>query len=62
MDDDRFQSARRVLEILEMVEFRWTIAEILEQPQVLLEDVMALRMIGNKVKTQRTAQQAKENG
>jgi hypothetical protein len=62
MDDDRFQIAQRVLEILEMVEFRWTINEVLEQPQALLDDVIALRMIGNKIKTQRQAQQAKENG
>lgn len=38
--------------ILEMTEFRWTISDILEQPEAELEAVMHLKATGEKIRAQ----------
>lgn len=43
--------------ILEMTEFRWTIQDILEQPESELEAVMHLKAIGEKLRSQSQKQQ-----
>ena len=53
MTDAQFEQARFILTVLEMVEYKWTITQVLEQPRALLERIMSMRMIGNKIKIQR---------
>jgi hypothetical protein len=38
-----------VLAVLEAVEFRWTILDVLEQPQAILDDVLMLKSVGQKL-------------
>ena len=41
--------------ILELTEFRWTINDILEQPEQELEAVMKLKSIGERMRQQARA-------
>jgi hypothetical protein len=57
MHFDRFSdialaNAKRILTILEMTEFRWTILDVMEQPEQELEAVFALKALGEKVRAQ----------
>ena len=38
--------------VLEMTEFRWTIVDVLNQPEQELQAVMYLKTIGEKMRTQ----------
>lgn len=42
--------AFNVWAILEAVEWRWTVAQVLEQPESLLNDVMMIAAINGKMK------------
>lgn len=42
----------RILEILEMVEWKWTITEILDQPDAILNAVVSLKSTGLKMRAQ----------
>ena len=50
--DDTLERAKRILPILEMTEFRWTINDVLEQPEQELDAVFALKVIGEKIRQQ----------
>jgi len=41
-----------MLSILEMSEWSWTILDVLEQPQDLLDNIVSLKFIGSKISTQ----------
>jgi len=41
-----FDYVKRVLSILETVEFRWTIAEVLEQDEKWAHDIFELKSVG----------------
>ncbi len=47
------ERAKRILMILEMTEFAWTINEVLEQPEQELDAVFALKAIGEKMRSQK---------
>jgi len=53
MSLEQFEEASRILNVLEMTNFHWTIKDVLEQPEALLDRIMRLRFIGNKIKVQR---------
>lgn len=44
--------AWRVLQVLKVVEWKWTITEILEQPAALLDAVVELESLGQKMRGQ----------
>lgn len=46
------EQAKRVLSILEAVEWKWTPIQILEQPAELLDAVLSLKTNGEKVRRQ----------
>lgn len=45
--------AWRVWQILRAIDWKWTIADVLEQPEALLDDVMAIQFAYNRRKEQR---------
>jgi len=47
---------------LELTEFRWTINDILEQPEQELDIVFALKGLGEKMRAQSRKNQNKEQG
>lgn len=53
--------ARRMLEILEAVEWRWTITEIQQQPAALLDAIIDLKSTGIKMREQMKDQQEGKN-
>ena len=53
MSLEQFEEASWILNVLEMTNFHWTIKDVLEQPEALLDRIMRLRFIGNKIKVQR---------
>lgn len=44
--------AQRVYSILQAVDWKWTIAEVLEQPEALLEDVLTLADMAQRVRAE----------
>jgi hypothetical protein len=46
--DDLLEKGKEILAVLELVEFRWTIKDVLEQPEPELWAVMELKKMGNK--------------
>lgn len=50
--EDLLEVAKHLLMILEMVEWRWTINDILDQPEQELDAVMAMKSIGEKMRIQ----------
>jgi len=55
MTEAEFQEAWRILTVLEMTEFNWTILDVLAQPEAILDRVMLLRDTGNRIRIQRQA-------
>jgi hypothetical protein len=52
--------AQKILPVLEMTEFRWTIRDVLEQPEAELEAVFAMKAIGERIKLQSRRAQSKD--
>lgn len=52
MTDQEFAEAQRMLGILEMSDWSWTILDVLKQPQDLLDNIVLLKYIGNKISIQ----------
>lgn len=46
------ESAKQLLMVLEFTEFRWTILDVLNQPEQELDAVMHLKAVGEKMRTQ----------
>ena len=44
------ETAWRIFTILEMVEYRWTITDILKQPESLLDDVLQIIELSEEIK------------
>lgn len=61
MDEAQFERAKRILIILKAVDYKWTITEIMEQPELLTDQVFALDVIGNKLLSQARKQKAEED-
>lgn len=49
-----------VFSVLEAVEWKWTVNDVLEQPEALLENILTLASIARKVKGQIDEQKKKE--
>lgn len=50
----------RILSILEAVDWRWSIAEILDQDEAWLDDILAMKTVGEKIKSQMKKQRKPE--
>lgn len=48
--------------VLEMTEFKWTILDVLEQPEQELRAVMHLKATGEKMRTQAMNQKRAQDG
>jgi len=51
------ERAKHILMVLEFTEFRWTINDVLAQPEPELNAVMYLKSIGEKIRTQARLEQ-----
>ena len=54
------EAVKRVLSVLEAVEYRWTISDVLAQDEAWLDDLMLMRGVGEKYKRIRAAEQGEE--
>jgi hypothetical protein len=61
VDDDLLAYAKKVLTILELTEWRWTILDVLRQPEELLDVVFYMKNIGEKFRTQARNRKKKSN-
>lgn len=52
MSDELLTLAKRVLQVAEFVEWRWTFKEILEQDEELTDAVMYMKSIGERMRKQ----------
>jgi hypothetical protein len=50
---EHLEAAKRLLQVLETCEWKWDINTILEQPEPLLNAVVALKANGMRIKQQR---------
>lgn len=48
-----FEQVKRVLTVLEIVEWKWTVKEILEQPADLLDYIITAKSAGENIRIQR---------
>jgi hypothetical protein len=55
------ERAKQILMILEMTEFRWTILDVLRQPEQELDAVMYLKAMGEKIRIQARKSSISEN-
>ena len=46
------ERSKQILMVLELTEFRWTILDILAQPEQELDAVMHLKAVGEKMRSQ----------
>lgn len=51
------EAVKRVVSVLEAVEYRWTIADVLAQDEAWLDDILTMRGTGEKYKRIRAAEQ-----
>lgn len=49
------EKAKSILMVLELTEFKWTIIDVLEQPEEELNAVMHLKATGEKIRKQNSA-------
>jgi hypothetical protein len=59
--DGIMEHAKKLLAILELTEFRWTINDILEQPEQEMNVVFYLKNLGEKIRIQ-SRNQKKSSG
>jgi hypothetical protein len=52
MSDELLESAKRILAVLELTQFSWTIKQVLEQPEELLDAVFYMKNIGERMRIQ----------
>ena len=52
LPDDFLERSKKILAVLELTEFNWTINDILEQPEQELNAVFYLKNIGEKIRIQ----------
>jgi hypothetical protein len=55
------EEVKRVLSVLEAVEFRWTIQQVLDTPESWLDDVLTMKATGEKWKQIRALEQGEGN-
>jgi len=55
------ERAKQILMVLEMTEFRWTILDVLAQPEQELDAVMNLKATGEKIRIQARNNQGDAN-
>ena len=47
------EAVRRVLSVLEAVEFKWTIQQVLDSPEDWLDDILTMKGAGERYKRSR---------
>jgi hypothetical protein len=52
---------KRVLSVLEAVEFRWSIPQVLETPEAWLDDILTMKGTGEKWKRIRSVEQGEDS-
>ena len=52
MTDAEYEEAKRVLFVEEVIDWKWTPAQIKEQDDELLNNVLSLKFYGNKIRIQ----------
>lgn len=54
--------AKRILPVLEMTEWAWTINDVLDQPEQELNAVMYMKALGEKMRRQKNNRKLDPNG
>ena len=52
MTDDLIERSKKILTVLELTEFSWTIEDVLRQPEQELDAVFYMKSIGERMKAQ----------